>query len=133
MTFQGVACCESAVSCPSWARTRTLLIQSAKTATLQRLTKRTRTARSCRPSVVSCRAGCSSLSEFVRPRSLLNHQQWRWPMTREEFRAKWTARRAEWDKMGVMLNGAKICEEFIADFEDVLTSHDEAVVNTNQA
>src|SRR5437879_8200349 len=54
-------------------------------------------------------------------------------MTREEFRAKWTARRAEWDKMGVMLNGAKICEEFIADFENVLTSHDEAVVNTNQA
>ena len=54
-------------------------------------------------------------------------------MTREEFRAKWTARRAEWDKMGVMLNGAKICEEFITDFENVLTSHDEAVVNTNQA
>src|SRR5437899_13084377 len=54
-------------------------------------------------------------------------------MTREEFRAKWTARRAEWDKMGVMLNGAKICEEFIADFENVLTSHDEAVLNTNQA
>jgi hypothetical protein len=54
-------------------------------------------------------------------------------MTREEFHAKWAARRAEWDKMGVMLNGAKICEEFIADFENVLTSHDEAVVNTNQA
>jgi len=54
-------------------------------------------------------------------------------MTREEFRAKWTARRAEWDKMGVMLSGPKICEEFIADFENVLTSHDEAVVNTNQA
>jgi len=54
-------------------------------------------------------------------------------MTREEFHTKWAARRTEWDKMGVMLNGAKICEEFIADFENVLTSHDEAVLNTNQA
>jgi len=54
-------------------------------------------------------------------------------MTREEFRAKWSARRAEWEKLGVVVIGAKICEEFIADFEDVLTSHDEAVLNTNQA
>jgi hypothetical protein len=54
-------------------------------------------------------------------------------MTREEFRAKWSARRAEWEKLGVSLSGAKICEEFIADFENVLTSQDEAVVNTNEA
>lgn len=54
-------------------------------------------------------------------------------MTCEEFRAKWSARRAEWEKLGVMVSGAKMCEEFIADFEDVLTSHDEAVLNTNQA
>src|SRR2546426_12505904 len=54
-------------------------------------------------------------------------------MTREEFRTKWTARRTEWEKLGVSLSGAKICEEFIADFEDVMTSHDEAVLNTNQA
>src|SRR2546430_13015392 len=54
-------------------------------------------------------------------------------MTREEFRAKWTARRAEWEKLGVTVSGAKICEEFITDFENVLTSHDEAVLNTNQA
>jgi len=54
-------------------------------------------------------------------------------MTREEFRAKWSARRAEWEKLGVLMSGAKMCEEFIADFENVLTSHDEAVLNTNQA
>jgi predicted DNA-binding transcriptional regulator AlpA len=54
-------------------------------------------------------------------------------MTREEFRAKWSARRAEWEKLGVVVNGARMCEEFIADFENVLTSHDEAVVNTNEA
>jgi len=54
-------------------------------------------------------------------------------MTREEFRAKWSARRAEWEKLGVLLSAAKLCEEFITDFEDVLTSHDEAVLNTNQA
>ncbi len=43
-------------------------------------------------------------------------------MTREEFRAKWSARHTEWEKLSVMVNGAKMCEEFIADFEDVLTS-----------
>src|SRR2546425_12427870 len=54
-------------------------------------------------------------------------------MTREEFHAKWAARRAEWEKLGVAVSGAKMCEEFIVDFENVLTSHDEAVLNTNQA
>lgn len=54
-------------------------------------------------------------------------------MTREEFRAKWSARRAEWEKFGVLLSAAKVCEEFIGDFENVLTSQDEAVVNTNEA
>lgn len=54
-------------------------------------------------------------------------------MTREEFRAKWSARRSEWEKLGVLLSAAKLCEEFIADFDDVLTSQDEAVVNTNEA
>ena len=54
-------------------------------------------------------------------------------MTREEFRAKWSARRAEWEKLGVLLSAAKLCDELIADFEDVFTSQDEAVVNTNEA
>jgi hypothetical protein len=54
-------------------------------------------------------------------------------MTREEFRAKWSTRRAEWEKLGVILSAAKLCEELIADFENVLTSQDEAVVNTNEA
>jgi hypothetical protein len=54
-------------------------------------------------------------------------------MTREDFHAKWAARRAEWEKLGALVSGAKMCEEFIADFENVLTSHDEAVLNTNQA
>src|SRR2546427_5685217 len=54
-------------------------------------------------------------------------------MTREEFHAKWAARRAEWEKLGALVSGAKMSEEFIADFENVLTSHDEAVLNTNQA
>src|SRR5438552_18915128 len=54
-------------------------------------------------------------------------------MTREEFHAKWAARRAECEKLGALVSGAKMCEEFIADFENVLTSHDEAVLNPNQA
>jgi len=54
-------------------------------------------------------------------------------MTREEFRAKWSARRSEWEKLGVLLSAAKLCEEFVGDFENVLTSQDEAVLNTNEA
>ena len=54
-------------------------------------------------------------------------------MNREEFRTKWSARRAEWEKLGVLLNAGKLCEEFIADFDDVLKSQDEAVLNTNEA
>ena|SRR5437867_2597343 len=54
-------------------------------------------------------------------------------MTREEFRAKWSARRAEWEKFGLLLSATKVCEEFIVDFENVLTSQDEAVLNTNEA
>ena len=46
---------------------------------------------------------------------------------------KWSARRAEWDKLGVLLSAAKLCEEFIADVENVLTSQDEAELNTNEA
>ncbi len=54
-------------------------------------------------------------------------------MTREEFRAKWSARRAEWEKFGVLLSAGKLCEEFMTDCENVLTSEDEAVLNTNEA
>ncbi len=54
-------------------------------------------------------------------------------MTREEFRAKWSARRAEWEKLAALVSGAKMCEEVIADVENVLTSGDEAVVNTSEA
>ncbi len=54
-------------------------------------------------------------------------------MTREEFRAKWSTRRIEWEKLGVLLSAAKLCDEFIVDFENVLTSQDEAVLNTNEA
>ena len=54
-------------------------------------------------------------------------------MTREEFRAKWSARRTEWEKLGALVSGPKMCEEVIADFENALTSHDEAVLNTNEA
>jgi hypothetical protein len=74
----------------------------------------------------------SVLSSFD-PGHFSNHQQWRWPMTREEFRGKWSARRVEWEKLGVLLSAGKLCEEFIADFENVLMSQDEAVLNTNQA
>src|SRR5437870_12928387 len=54
-------------------------------------------------------------------------------MTREEFQAKWRDRRAEWEKLAVMVSGAKVAEEIVSDFDNVMKSHDEAVLNTNQA
>src|SRR5438034_5110721 len=54
--FRGVACCGFRCELPLQDSNLVHLIQSAKGATLERLTKRTRTARSCRPSVVSRRA-----------------------------------------------------------------------------
>src|SRR3989475_13273106 len=54
-------------------------------------------------------------------------------MTREEFQAKWRGRRAEWEKLAAMVSGAKVAEEIVSDFDDVMKSHDEAVLNTNQA
>src|SRR5207245_6302162 len=71
-------------------------------------------------SSVCCESPCRMLHS-VRvgsiPGHFSNHQQWRWPMTREEFRAKWNARRTEWEKLGVLLSAGKLCEEFVADFE----------------
>src|SRR5206468_8414031 len=90
---------------------------------------RDRVVRLSRVDALNVRVSSTSLN----PRSLPNQQPSRWPMTREEFRAKWSARRIEWEKLGVLVSGAKMCEEFIADFENVLTSQDEAVLNTNQA
>jgi hypothetical protein len=54
-------------------------------------------------------------------------------MTREEFQTKWSARRAEWEKLGAAVSGAKVCEEIVADFDAVMNSRDEAVLNTNEA
>ena len=54
-------------------------------------------------------------------------------MTREEFQTKWRARRAEWEKLDAVVSGTKVCEEIVADFEAVMNSRDEAVLNTNEA
>ena len=45
-------------------------------------------------------------------------------MTREEFRTRWTARRAECARLGSLVDGERICGEVLADFEAVISAED---------
>jgi len=54
-------------------------------------------------------------------------------MTREEFVERWTARRGEYGRVGALVEGAKLCNEVLADFEAVITSEDEALLGLHEA
>lgn len=47
-------------------------------------------------------------------------------MTRESFVTRWRARRDELAKLGAQVDGAKLCDEVVADFEAFTTSEDAA-------
>jgi hypothetical protein len=54
-------------------------------------------------------------------------------VTREEFRARWSARCEELERLGAHVNGAKLCREVLADFEAVVTYEDEALLGLQDA
>ena len=47
-------------------------------------------------------------------------------MTREAFVTRWRGRRDELARLGAHVDGAKLCDEVLADVEAMLTSEDEA-------
>ena len=49
-------------------------------------------------------------------------------MTREDFVRRWRARRDELARLGAHVEGAKLCDEVLADFEAVTTAEDEALL-----
>jgi len=54
-------------------------------------------------------------------------------MNREDFVRRWRARRDELARLGAHVEGAKLCDEVLADFEAVTTADDEALLGLQDA
>ena len=54
-------------------------------------------------------------------------------MTRHDFVIKWRARRDELARLGAQVDGAKLCDEALADFDAVITAEDEALLGLHDA
>lgn len=54
-------------------------------------------------------------------------------MTREEVLARWRERRDEWRRLGVSVDGAAICDEFLADLNGVESVAGQAPLNLQEA
>ncbi len=54
-------------------------------------------------------------------------------MTREEFRAQWNARLKEWSRLGVQVDGERICQEVLADFEAVIQAEEDRLLCLSDA
>src|SRR2546422_4450388 len=54
-------------------------------------------------------------------------------MTREGFATRWRARRDELARLGAHVDGAKLCDEVLADFEAVITTEDNELITLQGA
>jgi len=54
-------------------------------------------------------------------------------MTPDAFVRKWTSRRDEFHALGVHVDGARICDEVLADFGTVIQTADQAVLTLAEA
>jgi len=54
-------------------------------------------------------------------------------MNREDFVRRWRARRDELARLGAHVEGAKLCDEVLADFEAVTTAEDESLLGLQEA
>ena len=54
-------------------------------------------------------------------------------MTRLDFIARWRARRDELARLGAQVDGAKLCDEVLADVDALLNSEDEALLGLHDA
>jgi len=54
-------------------------------------------------------------------------------VTRESFVTRWRGRRDELARLGAHVDGAKLCDELLADVEAMLTSEDEALLGLHEA
>jgi hypothetical protein len=54
-------------------------------------------------------------------------------VTRHDFVTRWRARRDELARLGAQVDGAKLCDEVLADVDALLTSQDEALLGLQEA
>jgi len=54
-------------------------------------------------------------------------------MTREEFLTRWRTRQSEWARIGALVDGARVCEDMLQDFEAVTRAEDDAELTLSEA
>ncbi len=54
-------------------------------------------------------------------------------MTREEFLARWRTRLSEWARIGALVDGARVCQDVLEDFEAVTRAEDDAELSLSEA
>ena len=54
-------------------------------------------------------------------------------MTREELVTRWRTRQSEWARIGALVDGARVCEELLQDFEAVTRAEDDAELTLSEA
>src|SRR5438034_11846503 len=54
-------------------------------------------------------------------------------MTREDFLTRWRTRQSEWAHIGALVNGARVCEDVLQDFEAVTRAEDDAELSLSEA
>ncbi len=54
-------------------------------------------------------------------------------MTREDFVVRWRTRLSEWARIGALVQGARVCEDVLQDFEAVTRAEDDAELSLGEA
>src|SRR2546421_1061472 len=54
-------------------------------------------------------------------------------MTREDFLTRWRTRQSEWARIGALVDGARVCEDVLQDFEAVTRAEDDAELTLSEA
>src|SRR3989442_8092199 len=54
-------------------------------------------------------------------------------MTREDFVTRWRTRQSEWARIGALVDGARVCEDMLQDFEAVTRAEDDADLTLSEA
>src|SRR5437867_13176402 len=54
-------------------------------------------------------------------------------MTREDFLARWRTRQSEWARIGALVDGARVCEDMLQDFDAVTRAEDDAELTSSEA
>ena len=54
-------------------------------------------------------------------------------MTREDFVTRWRTRQSEWARIGALVDGARVCEDVLQDFEAVTRAEDDAALTLSEA